>query len=93
MRTIWKYPLNVRGWNALPIPEEATVVLAAIDPASGGPAIWVDHVVEDIGRVPSDELATRPLRYFAVFGTGQDARHVGSMIDRTFVWHIFERSA
>ena len=87
MRTIWKYPLDMRGWNRVPIGPDAKVVLAAIDPASGAPAIWVDL----------DPDTDRGERQFAVIGTGHDiepgAKHVGSMIDRSFVWHIFERGA
>jgi hypothetical protein len=87
MRTIWKFPLQMRGWNAIELPAEAKIVLAAIDPASGAPAIWAEL----------DTDAPRIARRFGVFPTGgriaEEADHVGSMIDRTFVWHIFEARA
>lgn len=86
MRTIWKFPLNMRGWNEVGVGGVSQVVLAAIDPASGAPAVWIDH----------DPDGAPMARSFVVVGTGHeipdpDAEHVGSMIDRTFVWHIYER--
>lgn len=98
MRVIWKFPLSMRGWNAVPIGPDAKVVLAAIDPASGAPAIWVEHEPADPAQALGDTSSIEgPRRHFGVFPTGgsiaEDADHVGSMIDRTFVWHIYERRA
>lgn len=89
MRTVWKFPLSVRGWTETAMGAASygatPVVLAALDPATGAPAVWLEG--DDDGE---------PLRrVFGVFGTGheigEDCQHVGSMIDRDFVWHIYER--
>lgn len=85
MRTIWKFPLSVTKVTAISVPADAPIRLAAIDPASGGPAIWIEL----------DEEAPRIERRFWIYGTGHDIDvdslvHVGSMVDRTFVWHVFE---
>lgn len=87
MRVVWKFPLQVRGWNRVEVGLAAKVVLTAIDPASGAPAVWIEHLVDEGGH-------PQP-RFFGVFPTGgriaANADHVGSMVDRTFVWHIYER--
>jgi hypothetical protein len=87
-RVVWKFPLQMRGWNLIGIGPEAKVVLTGIDPESGAPTIWVEHD-------PEQMIETDKGRAFGVFPTGgtlaADADHVGSMIDRTFVWHIYER--
>ncbi len=89
-RVIWKFPINVTKVTAIEIPEAAQIRLAALDPASGAPAIWVELNPE----------APRRERLFRVYGTGHPIDgdggypydiHVGSVIDRTFVWHIFEQ--
>jgi hypothetical protein len=90
MRTIWKFPLQMRGWNEVEMgaadDQTTQVVLAAIDPESGAPAVWI----------AGDDEGPPMKRSFGVFPTGgriaEDAEHVGSMIDRTFVWHIYERT-
>jgi Tfp pilus tip-associated adhesin PilY1 len=87
-RTIWKFTLKVGRWETISLPPAAKVIFAAIDPQSGAPAIWVDLDVDDMGCKD---------RLFAVFGTGReiddDAIHRGSMLDGSFVWHVFERPA
>lgn len=90
MRTVWKFPLHMRGWNDVEMGEDADhttkVVLAAIDPATGEPAVWIEG--DDEGRPMA--------RSFGVFPTGgriaADAEHVGSIIDGAFVWHVYERT-
>lgn len=100
MRTIWKYAVRVGHFTRVPIGPDAKVVLAAIDPATGGPAIWVDHVVPDVSAAPAEGAApyegvVYPHRLFIAEATGaeldHDMIHHGSMIDRTFVWHVLER--
>lgn len=95
-QTIWKYQLRVRKWirlSALPGP----VRMAAIDPASGAPAIWIQHDIEPVGMLGDDTPSheQRPTRLFGVFGTGDvidpEDEWVGSMVDRNFIWHVFER--
>lgn len=92
MRTVWKFPIAIGSITTISIPSDdeippsrPLVVLAALDPASGGPAIWVE-LNPDAPRID---------RHFIVHGTGHEVKenetHVGSMIDRGFVWHIYER--
>lgn len=85
MKAIWKFPLQMRGWNTVKVGVLGKIVLVAVDPESGAPAVWIEHYPEGL----QDE------RQFGVFPTGggiaEDADHVGSMIDRTFVWHVYER--
>jgi hypothetical protein len=89
-RTIWKFPLSIGAINTFSLPASAMVRMAALDPASERPAIWVELNPE----------ATRIERRFVIFGTGHHIEgdggypydlHVGSLIDGSFVWHIFER--
>lgn len=97
MRTIWKFPLRVGHWSNIQA-GPGPVVLAAVDPASGAPAVWIDLEVGE--RAPMMEgppsVAPRPQRQFLVVGTGREVDpgdvHVGSMIDRDYVWHVFERT-
>lgn len=92
MRTVWKFPLWVNRWTTVAA-GEGPVVLAAIDPQSGAPAVWIEHEVPyqfggEIAPPPG------PGRQFIVVGTGReirDGRHVGSMVDRNYVWHVYER--
>lgn len=88
MRTIWKFPLSLNGWQPVAHGRESKVVLVAIDPATGAPAIWIEHI-------PPASSDARVQRHFGVFPTGgtiaTNADHVGSLIDRDLVWHIYER--
>lgn len=88
-RTIWKFPIAIGPKTTISVPANARVVLTAIDPASGGPAIWME-------LNPNARFVDRR---FIVHGTGGEIEgdggypsplHVGSVIDRAFVWHIFE---
>ena len=89
-RVIWKFLIGFSGITVVEAPALANVVLAALDPATGGPAIWIELDPD----APSVE------RRFLIMATGQPIDgdggypsdlHVGSMIDRDFVWHIYER--
>lgn len=86
MRTVYKYPVPVGPLLTVNLPQGAKIVLAAIDPASGGPAIWVEQ--------DTDRILTQ-VRRFVIHATGDNQimpneLHVGSMIDRNFVWHVYE---
>ncbi len=90
-RVVWKFPLEIGEVNSITV-SAGMVVLTGIDPASGKPAIWVEHRLGGL----QDE------RRFVVYGTGHtipgiggypDDLHVGSVIDGSFVWHIYERRA
>lgn len=88
MRTVYKFPLT-SGWNVVTVGVGTwgppRVVLAAIDPASGAPTVWIEHD-------PDGRSVTRS---FTVFGTGavvpEQAEHVGSMVDGQMVWHVYGR--
>lgn len=85
-RTIWKFPLSNAGVNSIPLPERASVRLVDLDPMTGIPTIWVELDDSDPKRV----------RRFLVHGTGHriepDEVHVGSVIQGSFVWHVFEQA-
>lgn len=87
MKTVWKFPLQVTKLTVVEAPADAPVRLAALDPASGAPAVWLEV----------DTEAPRVERRFRIHGTGhevdEDEQHVGSMADRSFVWHVYERRA
>ncbi len=87
MRTIWKFLIAIGPITTIEVPGTAVVRLAAIDPETGGPAIWVE--------LETDQFRTK--RRFAIHRTGGEIDtdgafpdYVGSMVDRSFVWHIFE---
>lgn len=89
MRTVHKFfvPHNSPAAAELPpmpIRRSAPVRLAGLDPRSGQPAVWIE--VET--TAPAGE------RRMVAFGTGDELPdgwvHVGSLIDGSFVWHIYE---
>jgi hypothetical protein len=91
-RVIWKFPVGIGPVTTIKAPRSGRVVLAGLDPADGGPAIWVELDPE----APPEE------RHFVIYPTGKEIDgdggypfdiHVGSLIDRTFVWHIYEKRA
>lgn len=99
MAVIWKFPLRVLKFTEIAC-GPGPVRLAALDPASGAPAVWIEHEPKQIERPEANPPDTPDLpdrggvRRFIVIGTGHDIdpdwQHVGSMIDRSFVWHVFE---
>lgn len=91
-RVVWKFPIAIGPVTTISIPRSAQVRLAALDPASGDPAIWVEL----------DPEAAREDRRFVIYGTGHEIEgdggypydlHVGSVIHGAFVWHIYEKRA
>lgn len=84
MKTVWKFPVSRASITRIDIPFDAKIALVGLDPATGGVAIWVQL----------EKTAEKETRRFRVYGTGQDIepddRHVGSVIDRDFVWHVYE---
>ena len=87
MITIWKFPLDLGVENVVNIDRFARVVMTAIDPDSGRPALWFEHN-------PHGQKADRKI---VIFGTGVDIQgpahsHMGSVIDGPLVWHIYERN-
>lgn len=91
MRTIWKFPLELGGlgWQQLNAAGDGPVVLVDLDPATGQPAVWIEHDPTQIGK--------SPMREFRIFPTGggiePGAVHRGSLIDkpRHLVRHVYER--
>lgn len=90
-RVIWKFAIAIRGITPIQIPADSEsppsrplAVLTGLDPATGGPALWVEL----------DPEADRVERRYQIRATGEkiaeDETHVGSLIDRGFVWHIYE---
>lgn len=88
-RAVWKFPIVVGVITTIEVPRIAQIRPAALDPATGEPAIWVEL----------DPNAERVPRRFRIYGTGHEIEgdggfpypiHVGSLIQGAFVWHIFE---
>lgn len=84
-RVVWKFPLESE--TIIDLPRDAQVRLAGLDPAGGRCCLWIE-LNPDAPREP---------RFFALYGTGQEIdgdfpspMHVGSIIDRPFVWHVYE---
>lgn len=89
-RTIWKFPIAIGEITEIELPRLARVGMAGLDPATGSPAIWVEL----------DPEAPRVTRRFLIYGTGHPIEgdggyasdlYVGSLMDRAFVWHVYER--
>lgn len=73
--------------SEMPADPNWPVVLTGVDPRSGQPAIWLEAV--------AGQCEPHTGRRFAAFGTGHDIplgwAHRGSLIDGSFVWHIYEQ--
>lgn len=90
MRAVWKFPLELgcKGWQTVEVPgsPQAAVAMVALDPATSAPAVWLEVWPDSPHRFK---------RAFGIFPTGgrlaENAAHVGSLIDGSFVWHIYER--
>lgn len=89
MRTVYKFLIpfasNAEESPPMPVSPSAPIRLTGLDPRSGQPAVWLEVETEaDQG----------PGRRMMAFGTGHDIpkglTHVGSLIDGSFVWHIYE---
>jgi hypothetical protein len=89
--TVYKYRLAVDdGPMPLALPIGAEVLHAEMALRDGSPL--TDHTIEMWAQV--DPTAGPEQRWFSVRGTGHPvpsvARHVASMRDGIFVWHLFE---
>lgn len=103
MKTVWKFPLNMRGgWTVVPAEADAKVALVGIDPASGAVAVWVEVKEWEaspprLGAEAVAELTALPERLMRIVGTGHEIgdgeAHVGSVTDHRagLVWHVYER--
>jgi len=80
--TIWKFPIEIKDKQIVPMPKGAKIIKAGLDP-TGHPCIWA---VVDVNKKPVN-------REIYVYGTGQEIQrenHIGSFIDGSFVWHVFQ---
>ena len=83
MKTIWKFPLELKGLQNISIPEGAEILNCAIQ--NGGVFLWAL-----VG--PSLPLQRREIE---MIGTGnqipeEERRYISTIIDGALVWHIFE---
>lgn len=83
MKRVYKYPLQI-GETTLPLPSGAKVLSVAMQ--AGVLMLWAEVW-------PDNEAEQRT---FTVHGTGHPIpadgrRHIASVIDREFVWHVYER--
>lgn len=86
MRSIWKVTLDISASRRGNVPGYAGVAhVARIGP--GEVALWV--------HVDTDEPERAVM--FRAYGTGHaipdDAKHVGTVLDGPFVWHVCEVTA
>jgi hypothetical protein len=81
--TIYKFPIPIQDTFTVPLPDDAVVVHAGLDP-QGVPCLWA--------RL--DPNAPRTDRVFHLRGTGHpvpdDLHHIASFVNGPFVWHLFE---
>jgi len=84
VRTIWKYALGAPVFEVT-VPKGGIVRLVETDPATGYPAVWIEHDGGDA-----------EVRTFVTVGTGggveEGLEHRGSVIAGSFVWHVYERT-
>lgn len=83
MKTIWKFPLELKGLQNISIPEGAEILNCAIQ--SGAVFLWA--------LVDSSLPLQR--REIEMIGTGnqipeEERRYISTILDGALVWHIFE---
>lgn len=87
MKAVWKFPVLSTGPMWIDVPDAAKIIMVDRDPATGLIAFWAEV----------DTQATMVPRHFEVVGTGRgisaDAEHVGSVIIKDLVWHLYEIKA
>lgn len=85
MKTVWKFPLSHRSVNTVALPLGTIFLHVGIDPDEGGVAFWAQV---ERGAPCVD-------RRFVIYGTGRDVYphdvHIGTVIDRGYVWLVYER--
>lgn len=89
MRVVWKFVLRPGDILRKQDMIRPHVVLVGIDPQTGHPAVWIEHLTEQPPRV----LYTRQDVEIVLVGTGHHVpegwHHVGSTLDGEFVWHAY----
>jgi hypothetical protein len=88
MDTIYKFPFEITDMQEIEMPMAAQIIHVGLDP-SGTPCLWAEV----------DPTAPATHRKIAVIGTGNpldfghdytSARHLGSLVQGPFVWHVYE---
>ena len=88
MKTIYKYATAALGTGAVDMPINAQVLKADLQNQQIFLWAYVDT-----------EEEVHETRYFKLIGTGHDAgslspdKHIATMLDGPFVWHLFETPA
>ncbi len=81
MKTIWKFPLDLKEHQTVAMPSGARVL--SVQMQQGTPTIWA--VVN-----PSSE---HTFRHVFVVGTGQyvpeDKTYIGTVQMEAYVWHVY----
>lgn len=83
MITVHKFPLKIEAWQEIQMPFGAELLHVGLDPKLS-PCVWAK--VEDVN-------SHAPV-FVSVIGTGHmlpfdDAKHIGSFVDGSFVWHAW----
>ncbi len=83
MKTIWKFPIEIKDEQLIKAPFGAEVIHAGLDPL-GVPCVWCE--VESVNS--PDPIS------IVLVGTGQELpprtfTHRGSFVDGAFVWHVY----
>jgi hypothetical protein len=81
---VFKYPIKIEDEQTVKLPEGAEIIYVGLDPG-GTPCLWA--IV--------NERSVRVNRTIYVAGTGhplpkEKIRHLGSILQHPFVWHVFE---
>jgi hypothetical protein len=83
MQTVWKYYLRLEDDSQIIMPYGAEPLFVGMQ--DGGLCVWMKV----------DTQAKKIAHMFHVRGTGHPmgdaagAKHIGSVFDRQFVWHVF----
>lgn len=86
MKTIWKFPIPVTDSWVIEVPKGAVFLNVAESEVPATISLWAE-VDPEQPLVP---------RMFVVLGTGNQMpegihlRHVSTVRDRQFVWHVYE---
>lgn len=87
MKTIYKYPIEIHARQLVQMRAHAKVIHAGLDPA-GNPCLWAE--VDTDARLVNYEVY--------IVGTGlampeATVRHLGSILQGEFMWHVYIRCA
>lgn len=82
-QTIWKFPLELTDVNRVTMPAQSHILHVGMQGETL--CLWALVAPE----------ASKVTRVIAIRGTGhpcniEHTRHVGSVFDRQFVWHVFD---